>query len=104
MVDLTSGTVVRGIRREGRKPFDAEVLDQDDRLQEASVNGIEGSDNIDAIRVGMQDDMFPGGYRTASVKKIIQKGGRVMKDPIDCNPNHCQIFGLKIKDANNLFS
>jgi hypothetical protein len=53
---------------------------------------------------GMPASMHAYGFRTASAEKIIKKGGRVMKAEINGNPNHCQIFGLSLKEANNLFS
>lgn len=104
MTDIKKGTVVRGLKNKDLKPFSKEDLDQNDRLMEASVNCIEGVDNISQIMAGMPNSMFQYGIRSATVEKIIQKGGRVMKAPVPGNPNHCQIFGLSLKDANNLFS
>jgi len=45
-----------------------------------------------------------GPFHAAAVIKIIQKGGRVMPSPLRGNPNHCNLFGLYVKDFNNLFS
>jgi len=105
MSDIKKGTIVRGLKNASLKPFNKEDLDGNNRLMDASVNAIEGSDNIPNIMVGMSPNMHAFGFRTASVEKIIQKGGRVMKAPIKgVNENHCQIFGLDLKDANNLFS
>lgn len=104
MTDIKKGTVVRGLKNKDLKPFSKEDLDQDDRLMDASVNCIEGVNNISEITTGMPVSMFQYGIRSATVEKITQKGGRVMKAPVPGNPNHCQIFGLSLTDANNLFS
>ncbi len=104
MSDIKSGTVVRGLKNANLKPFSSEDLDEHGRLTEASVNCIEGSNNLADIVVGMDPAMHAHGPRSATVKKIVQKGGRVMKAPVPGNPNHCQIVGLKLSDANNLFS
>lgn len=104
MPDIKKGTVVRGLKNANHRPFDKEDLDGDDRLMDASVNCIEGSDDIALIMVGMPASMHAYGTRTARVEDIIKKGGRVMKAELKDNPNHCQIFGLSLKDANNLFS
>ncbi len=104
MSDIKTGTVVRGLKNENLKPFSSEELDRDGRLMDASVNCIEGSNNIAAIMLGMNPAMLAYGSRTAKVEKIIQKGDRVMKAPLLGNVNHGQIFGLKLSDANNLFS
>lgn len=104
MTDIKKGIVIRGLKNANLKPFSSEEVDQDGRLLDASVNSIEGSNNIPAIMAGMPPSMFAFGTRTTTVEKIIQKGGRVMKAPVPGNPNHCLIFGLTLKEANNLFS
>ncbi|GGF07396.1 hypothetical protein [Flavobacterium limi] len=104
MGDLTKGTIVRGLKNANLKPFSSEEVDQHGRLLDASVNGIEGSDNIAEIIQGMPLAMRAFGTRTSIATKIIQKGGRVLKAPIPGNPNHCLLSGLLLKDANNLFS
>lgn len=104
MSDIKSGTVIRGLKSASQKPFSSEEVDEHGRLTEASVNSIEGSKDPAAIIIGMAPSMHAFGTRTTTVQKIIQKGGRVMKVPVPGNPNHCQIFGLNLKDANNLFS
>ena len=104
MTDIKKGTVVRGLKNADLKPFGKEDLDGDDRLTDASVNCIEGETDTNLIMAGMPASMHAYGFRTASAEKIIQKGGRVMKAEIKGNPNHCQIFGLSLKDATNLFS
>ena len=45
-----------------------------------------------------------GPFHAAEVKKINQKQGRVMPSSVPGNPNHCNLFGLTVKDFNNLFS
>ncbi|MCV9927330.1 hypothetical protein OIU83_06690 [Flavobacterium sp. LS1R49] len=104
MADIKKGTVIRGLKNANLKPFSSEEVDQHGRLLDASVNSIEGSNNIAAIMVGMAPAMHAYGTRTSTAEKIIQKGGRVLKAPIPGNPNHCLISGLELKDANNLFS
>jgi hypothetical protein len=104
MTDIKKGTVVRGLKNANLRPFDTEVLDEHGRLMEASVNCKEGVNNVAQIMLGMEPAMHQFGIRIAKVEKIIQKGGRVMIAPVPGNPNHCQIFGLSLKDANDLFS
>ncbi|MBS4063903.1 hypothetical protein PDL71_04635 [Lacibacter sp. MH-610] len=104
MPDIKKGTVVRGLKNANLKPFSSEEVDQHGRLTDASVNCIEGVDDVNQIMAGMQPGLHAFGIRTAKVEKIIQKGGRVMKAPVPGNPNHCLIFGLSLTDANNLFS
>lgn len=100
--DIKDGVVVRGLSKAGA--FTKEEVDSDDRLTEASVNCVEGSNNVSDALVGMNKNNFKKGYAYTTAKKIQQKGGRVMRAPVQGNQNHCQIFGLKLKDANNLFS
>lgn len=104
MTDIKKGTVVRGLKNANLKPFSSEEVDQNGRLLEASVNCIEGINDINQIMQGMPVNMRTYGIRTAKVEKIIQKGGRVIIDSLKDNPNHCIIFGLSLTDANNLFS
>ncbi len=104
MSDIKKGLVIRGLKNANLKPFSGEELDGHDRLTEASVNCIEGSDNIGNVMIGMDPAMMAYGTRTSTVEKIIQQGGRVIRDPQSNNVNHCIIFGLKLRDANNLFS
>lgn len=104
MGDIQKGTVIRGLKNVDLKPFSKEEVDEHGRLLDASVNSIEGSNNIAAIMVGMAPAMHAHGTRTSTAEKIIQKGGRVLTAPIPSNPNHCLISGLTLKDANNLFS
>lgn len=104
MGDLSKGLVVRGISNSGT--FTKEDLDAEDRLEEASVNAVQGSkaNDLDKVIKGMNQGNFKKGYAVSTVEKVIAKGGRVMKNETATNKNHCLIFGLKIKDANNLFS
>jgi hypothetical protein len=101
-VDLTSGVVVRGLSTAGA--FSKDEVDRDDRLVDASVNAVEGNRKPKVAAAGMTQANFRGGFATATVENIIAKGGRVRTDPQAGNANHCQIFGLPLKDANNLFS
>jgi hypothetical protein len=80
-----------------------EELDQHGRLQDASVNSKQGSTDLADIMRGMDKGNYRK-YAYTTAEKIIQKGGRVMKAKVPGNDNHCQIFGLTLKDANNLFS
>lgn len=104
MTDINKGIVIRGISDAGA--FVKEELDFDGRLTNASVNSVEGSTekNIEDVMKGMNKDNFKKGYAFTTVKKIKQNQGRVMCAPDSDNKNHCQIFGLPLKDANNLFS
>ena len=102
MSDLTSGIVVRGLSMAGA--FTKDEVDRDDRLVDASVNAKEGNRDRVAAAVGLTQANFAGGFATATVENIRAKGGRVRQDPQAGNANHCQIFGLPLKDANNLFS
>lgn len=103
MSDLTTGVVVRGLTAT-TGAFDKDPVDGDDRLQDASVNAAEGVDNRQQAAAGMTQANFAGGFASSTVEKIRAKGGRVRTDPQRGNGNHCQIFGLSRKDANNLFS
>ncbi len=103
-MDITNGIVVRGLKNENLKPFSGEILDNHDRLTNASVNCAQGVSDVNAIMRGMPNAMHKYGYCKVSVKKIIQKGGRVIKAPLRGNPNHCLITGLKLSMANSLFS
>lgn len=111
MGDLKTGLVIRGRKYEEdgttvRKPFSKEDLNGTNQLQEASVNSKEGSkvSDFDTVKKGMRQSTFKAGYSTSTVQKIIQKGGRVMVVKLPGNKYHCQIFGLSLSDANNLFS
>lgn len=111
MGDLKTGLVIRGrtYDKNGttvRKPFSKEELDGNNRLQDASVNSKEGSkaSDIDEVKKGMNQSTFKAGYSTSTVQKIIKKGGRVMVVKVPGNKYHCQIFGLTLSEANNLFS
>jgi len=104
MPDITIGEVVRGLKNENMRPFDSEHLDIHGRLLDASVNCIQGSFDSNQIRIGMPASISKYGFRSSKMKKIIQKGGRVLAAPIKDNPNHCLLSGLKISDANQLFS
>ncbi len=100
--DIKNGIVVRGLSKSGA--FTKEDLDEHGRLTEASVSAIEGSEDFGKITKHMDTNHFKGGYAYTTAKKIQQKGGRVMLDPVKGNPHHCQIFGLPLKEANDLFS
>jgi hypothetical protein len=100
---LTSGIVIRGIRGNGVL-FNKEEVDGDDRLMNASVNAVEDSRDRASIATGMGQGNFANGFASSTVEKIKEKGGQVLKSPIKGNENHCVIFGLSLKDANNLFS
>ncbi|MCA9604364.1 MAG: hypothetical protein KC619_02145 [Myxococcales bacterium] len=86
-----------------RGAFVEEELDQHFRLTDASVNAVQNNSNVDTAMAGMNQGNYKQ-YAVTTAEKIIQKGGRVMKAPVSGNANHCQIFGLSLKDANNLFS
>lgn len=100
--DLTSGVVVRGLSTQGA--FSKDEVDRDDRLVDASVNAVQGNSKADVAARGMTQGNFGGGFATTTVERIVAKGGRVRPDPQWGNANHCQIFGLPLSDANNLFS
>ncbi len=100
--DIRSGVVVRGISQAGA--FSKEEVDQDERLTEASVNAEEGVADPRRAAVGMSQQNFKRGFAAAKAGDIMARGGRVMLAPMPGNRNHCQIFGLPLKDANNLFS
>lgn len=101
MADLSNGIVVRAIASTGA--FNSEEVDQHGRLLRASVNAVNGNNDPSTAMVGMRKGNYRK-YATCSVKDIVQKGGRVMPAPQGDNPNHCQISGLTLKTANNLFS
>jgi hypothetical protein len=105
MPDINSGIVVRGLQK-GKKTFEREEIDAEDRLQDASVNSKEGTteDDLKAVVRGMDQSRYGKGFAFTTAAKIQQKGGRVQKAERSDNANHCQIFGLPLKDANNLFS
>ena len=104
MTDINKGIVIRGISSAGA--FTKDETDRDGRLIDASVNSMEGSTitNLQAVLDGMNQSNFRRGYAYTTADKIREKGGRVICDPMPGNDNHCQIFGLPLKDANNLFS
>ena len=104
MPDLNDGIVIRGLSKAGA--FAKEETDENSRLTEASVNSREGSTEKDlrAVSQGMTRDNFKVGFAYTTVAKIKKAGGRVMTAKVNGNANHCQIFGLKLTEANNLFS
>lgn len=95
MPDKQDGWVARaaGALREDEKI--------DDRTNDVSVTW--GATRDAAVaNVGATGLAEP--FHAAAVTKIIQKGGRVMPSPLRGNSNHCNLFGLYVKDFNNLFS
>ncbi|MGV1009394.1 MAG: hypothetical protein ACOYBY_12395 [Dermatophilaceae bacterium] len=100
--DLTSGAVVRGLST--KAAFSKDEVDRDERLVDASVNAVQGNRKADVAAQGMTQANFSGGFASTTVERIVAKGGRVRPDPQQGNANHCQVFGLPLRDANNLFS
>ncbi|MDP4181856.1 MAG: hypothetical protein Q8942_12275 [Bacillota bacterium] len=45
-----------------------------------------------------------GNIKVVSVSDVLKKGGRVMDAPRPGSQGHCNLFGMKVKDFNNLFS
>jgi hypothetical protein len=72
-----------------------------DRTNDASVTW--GQSKQDALN-NLAATGLAGPFHAVEVPKIIQKQGRVMPSPLRGNPNHCNLFGLLVKDFNNLFS
>ena len=107
-IEIETGIIVRGLKNENLEPFSSEALDHAGRLLSASVNAIEGSKDIIEIMKGMDELGKEGnrkyGYCIADVKKIRKKRGKVIITALPDNKNHCEIFGLKLADANNAFS
>jgi hypothetical protein len=99
--DITTGIVVRNIKSKGA--FDEEEVDIHGRLLDASVDAKQDDNNFASVTEHMDRGKY-NQYATCDAKKIVQKGGRVRKVPLKNDPNHCEIFGITIKEANNLFS
>lgn len=102
MPDVTSGLVVRGLSSDGA--FAKEEVDADRRLLHASVSAQAGNRDVSDVAKYMPRGNYKKGFAVTTAEKIIRNGGRVIVDKQVGNPNHCVIFGLSVKDANNLFS
>ena len=87
----------------GKGAFNHAEVDQHGYLVDASVDALQNSNNMQDITRHMHHGYYKQ-YATCDAKKIIQKGGRIRCVPSKDDPNHCQIHGLNIKTANNLFS
>ncbi len=70
--ELKTGIVIRGLKNQNRRPF-KDTDFENDRLDDASVNCIEGSKEIIEVMEGMPIDMYKYGYRKTTVEKIRQK-------------------------------
>ena len=100
--EIRSGLVVRGVSKQG--VFTKEEVDLENRLQEASVNCVDGNELFPVAIKGMKTQNYKRGYATASVTDIRKNGGKVLQRQMEDNKHHCEIFGLPLKIANNLFS
>lgn len=94
---ITTGYVARG-GKNGKVTFDGEPTEQG-FLTEASLNW--GRSKAAAIQG------LPGRFNTSAaveVPKINREGGTIQSRPDGEYVNHCILFDIDIKTANNLFS
>lgn len=96
MADKTDGWVARGAGA-----LRSDELTDDGRTNNVSVTW--GTNEV-AARANLAATGLAGPFHAVEVKKIKQKQGRVMESPLPGNGNHCNLFGLYVKDFNNLFS
>jgi hypothetical protein len=79
---------------------------RDDELLDGRTNNVSvtwGATRLAAL-ANIAATGLDGPFHAAEVTKINQKQGRVMPSSMPGNPNHCNLFGLTVKDFNNLFS
>ncbi len=89
--------IVRG----GMKPFpdgSGVIENEDGTLDGVSVNGGEG--DVEEVGEGIPH----GKIRTTTAGEVRDKGGEVVKDPVENNPNHCLINGCSESDLEDVFS
>ncbi|MDX2359237.1 MAG: hypothetical protein QNK23_00430 [Crocinitomicaceae bacterium] len=101
MSNITKGIVVRNVSSKGA--FYGEEVDQAGCILDASVDAIQGDKNFDHVTRTMFRGKYTQ-YATCDATKIIKAGGTIRKVALSSDANHCQIHGLTISKANNLFS
>ena len=91
LVEITNGIIVRNVKSKGA--FDGEDVDSHGRLERSSVDGKQGCTDYRVITRAMDHGFYPE-FAYCNAKKVRQKGGKVYKDPVPGNRNHCILVGI----------
>ena len=94
--------VVRSGAANTNANYDKEDRDINGKLMNVSVL-CKGTKNAPALIATDGTRTWGATYGVSSTTTIWNKGGKVYKDPLDDNPNHCLIDGLGLGDLKGIW-
>jgi hypothetical protein len=102
--DIGKGVlIVRGGAANSEANYDKEDRDINGRLQGVSALCANSGNQTASALIQTDNTRTWEAYMSGNTTTVINYGGHVVKDPLDGNPNHCLINGLKLPQIKGMW-